>query len=158
MSPGGGFLLWMWFDGCVRIGRGMPGCRRQCAPPFSFRSCRKENGPRPVQKKRTLRRRTCAKAQVCLKRGSSESVPTKTGESSTGSRRTWAFALLCPRVYRSGRDLGVGVERTILLNSLALCLVVDGGWKRADVGIRPYRGDENSATGQPHRSAPHTVP
>ena len=25
-------------------------------PPFSFRSCRKENGPRPVQKKRTLRR------------------------------------------------------------------------------------------------------
>ena len=23
-------------------------------PPFSFRSCRKENGPRPVQKKRTL--------------------------------------------------------------------------------------------------------
>ena len=25
----------------------------------------------------------------------------------------------------------------VLLNSLALCLVVDGGWKRADVGIRP---------------------
>ena len=31
------------------------------------------------------------------------------------------------------------VERTVLLNPLALCLVVDGGRKRADVGIRPYK-------------------
>ena len=33
------------------------------------------------------------------------------------------------------------VERTVLLNPLALCLVVDVGWKRADVGIRHYKRD-----------------
>ena len=40
------------------IGRGIqPGCRLvPMHPPFSFRSCRKENGPCTVQKKRTLRR------------------------------------------------------------------------------------------------------
>ena len=38
----------------------------------------------------------------------------------------------------SGGNFGVVVERPALLNSLALCLVVDGGWRRADVGIRPY--------------------
>ena len=57
--------------------------------------------------------------------GCSKSVPTKTRESPTDSRRTWAFAPLCSRVCRSGRDLGVVVERSVLLNSLALCLVVD---------------------------------
>ena len=61
------------------------------------------------------------------------------------------------RDCRSGADLGVGVERTVLLNSLALCLVVDGAWKRADVGIRPYKGDGDAAIGRTHKSAPHTV-
>ena len=61
------------------------------------------------------------------------------------------------RDCRSGADLGVGVERTVLLNSLALCLVVDGAWKRADVGIRPYKGDGDSAIRRTRRFAPHTV-
>ena len=34
-------------------------------PPFSFRSCRKENGPWTVQKKRTLAQ-TCTCVQVCF--------------------------------------------------------------------------------------------
>ena len=37
-------------------------------PPFSFRSCRKENGPWTVQKKRTLAQ-TCTYVQVCLNTG-----------------------------------------------------------------------------------------
>ena len=37
-------------------------------PPFSFRSCRKENGPWTVQKKRTLAQ-TCTCVQVCLNTG-----------------------------------------------------------------------------------------
>ena len=65
-------------------------------------------------------------------------------------------ASLAPRC-RSGADLGVGVERTVLLNSLALCLVVDGAWKQADVGIRPYKGDGDAAIGRTHKSTPHTV-
>ena len=84
-------------------------------------------------------------------------MPTKTGKSSTGSRRTWAFAPLCPRVCRSGGNFGVVVERLILLNPLALCLAVDGSLtRRADVGIRPYRGDGNSVTGRTHR--PSLIP
>ena len=57
----------------------------------------------------------------------------------------------------SDSDLGVVVEMPVLLNSLALCLVVDGGWKRADVGIRPYKGDGDSAIRRTRRFAPHTV-
>ena len=36
----------------------------------------------------------------------------------------------------------MGVERTVLLNPLALCVAVDRARKRADVGIRPYGGRE----------------
>ena len=36
----------------------------------------------------------------------------------------------------------MGVERTVLLNLLALCVAVDRARKRADVGIRPYGGRE----------------
>ena len=104
------------------------------------RSCRKENGPRPVQKKRTLGAEPARACRFTYVRGSSESVPTKTGESSTGSRRTWAFALLCPRVRRSGRDLGVVVERPVFLNPLALCLVVDGGPETGGCGHPPLQG------------------
>ena len=76
---------------------------------------------------------------------------TKTGESSTGSRRTWAFAPLCPRVCRSGRDFGVVVERSVLLNPLALCLVVNGGREAGGCPRRPASSADNrqgSASGK----------
>ena len=38
------------------FGRGESALAEAMRPPFSFRSCRKENGPCTVQKKRTLRR------------------------------------------------------------------------------------------------------
>ena len=38
-----------------------------------------------------------------------------------------SLARVLRRDCRSGRDLGVVIERPALLNSLALCLVVDGG-------------------------------
>ena len=46
------------------------------------------------------------------------------------------------------------VERPTLLDSLALCLVVDGSWKWADVGIRPYADMMVAGNGRTHRSAP----
>ena len=57
-----------------------------------------------------------------------------------------------------GADFGVVVERPVLLDSLALCLVVDGSLTRqADVDIRPYKGDGDSASERTHRSAPNIV-
>ena len=50
----------------------------------------------------------------------------------------YSVAPVLRRDCRSGADLGVVVERMGLLNPLALCLVIDGVWKRADVGIHPY--------------------
>ena len=45
------------------------GCQRHFHPPFSFRSCRKENGPWTVQKKRTLGAELAPQAQVRLNTG-----------------------------------------------------------------------------------------
>jgi hypothetical protein len=47
----------------------VPGCWQAFHPPFSFRSCRKENGPCTVQKKRTLSAELAHKAQVRLNAG-----------------------------------------------------------------------------------------
>ena len=52
----------------------MPGCRRQCAPHFLFDLAEKKTGRARSNRKERLRR-TCAFAQVGLKRGSSECVP-----------------------------------------------------------------------------------
>ena len=52
-------------------------------PPFSFRSCRKENGPWTVQKKRTLAQ-TCTCVQVCLNTGVVRIGADKDKKSSTG--------------------------------------------------------------------------
>ena len=110
------------------------------APPIFFSVLPKRKRAAPGPKEKNAWRRTCTCVQVCLIRGSSESVLTKTGESSAGSRRTWAFALLCPRVCRSGGNFGVGVERPVFLNSLALCLVVSGGLETGGCGHPPLRG------------------
>ena len=108
-------------------------------PPFSFWSCQKENGPRPVQEKKTLARNLRLKRKFAYVREISESVLTKPWQTSSGSRRTWAFAPLCLRVCQSGGNFGAVIERSAFLNPPALCLAVDGSLARqADIGIRPY--------------------
>ena len=89
---------------------GRPGSARLLAamrPPFSFRSCRKENGPRPVQKKRTLGAEHALSRKFAYIREISESFPTVIGQSPTGSRRTQAFASLCRRVCQPSANFGV---------------------------------------------------
>ena len=56
------------------------------------------------------------------------------------------------RDCRSGADLGVVVERPVLLDSLALWLAVNGTKKRADTQVRPYRLEQDA--GQNARAAP----
>ena len=72
-------------------------------PPFSFRSCRKENGPWTVQKKRTLGAELAHKAQVRLKYGScSKGVPPKLG-SPTGARYSRPSNRRPLRAYSGGQ-------------------------------------------------------
>ena len=79
---------------------------REFHPPFSFRSCRKENGPWTVQKKRTLRAEPARACRFAYIRGSSEYVPTKTGESSAGSRRTVPLRGSCAAIAGSAQTSG----------------------------------------------------
>ena len=88
-------------------------------PPFSFRSCRKENGPWTVQKKRTLGAELAHKAQVRLKYGScSKGVPPKL-ESPTGARRFWPLNRSSP-AFTLHRSTLVVVEKPVLLAPLTL--------------------------------------
>ena len=136
---------------------GLPAAMR---PPFSFWSCQKENGPRPVQGKKTLARNLRLKRKFAYVREISESVLTKPWQTSSGSRRTWAFAPLCLRVCQSGGNFGAVIERSVLLYSLALCLVVNGGLaRRADEGVGPCGCQRNlypggTAQGLPPQQAP----
>ena len=75
----------------------------------------------------------------------SESFPTKTGKSPTGSRRTWAFAPLCPRDCQAGADLGVVIGRPALLAPLTLpgrARVAPA--ERERKGIRGFPGPKDS--------------
>ena len=95
-------------------------------PPFSFRSCRKENGPCTVQKKRTLL--AAAPAPSCLRRctGVFRDGAGKTSRPPAGSRRAaWSSsASLAPRVWLLGGKLRGGRSHCLCVSfPLPLALV-----------------------------------
>ena len=74
------------------------GCQLGNAPPIFFSVLPKRKRAVHGPKEKNAWRRTCACAQVCLKRVFSEFVPTKAGESSTGSRRSGQLRQYCAAI------------------------------------------------------------
>ena len=122
------------------IERGDAGLLAAMRPPFSFRSCRKENGPRPVQKKRTPRR-------VGLRKR----IPPAAGGGWLASPRGRQHQTRCP-----GESFGLGKSRMPCLPlSAGATSVVNAGRR----GRRPLQ-DDACRGGCPHPpvSSPHLPP
>ena len=94
-------------------------------PPIFFSSCRKENGPWTVQKKRRWAQ-TCTCVQVRLKRGSSEYVPTGIGNLLPARAILRHLKYISPRVWFGGDFVG-GSGHPLFLFPLALPWCLRGG-------------------------------
>ena len=82
-------FLWGWSGvGRRSAARGSAAHRRGTPPPILFLFLTKRERAVDGPREKIAWRRTCTFVQVCLIRGSSEYMPTKLRESSTGSRRT----------------------------------------------------------------------
>ena len=118
---------------------------RQCAPHFLFDLAEKKTGRARSKRKERLAPNLRVRASWLKHGGCPESVPTKPGQSPTGSRRTWAFAPLCPRDFQSGADLGGVTGKPALLAPLTLpgCARVAPAEREAG-GIREFPGPKDS--------------
>ena len=98
---------------CAAARRGEAGSFPENAPPIFFSSCRKENGPCTVQKKRRLVDKPAP--QVCPGRGACESV--RRGSMAPSSLRPPpVFEKPCTRITTAADGRGAGSDLPLLLS------------------------------------------